>query len=258
MNATLMERPKPSHAASAYWQRESLIYRQPHRRLKQVARLLNDGPTRRLLDVGCGPAALRDLLAADFKYLGCDIASHAAPLLGENFLRQDFNVECDLNYFAGKGIDVVHVGGVLEYLHHPGQLLGEIRRVTGPGTRLIVTSTHFESHYYRDPACHHAHWVYKPTLPAFLELLASAGWLVKRVHPCAHRLRGWRRPLWRLNRWLRPASPFVWLNSRQVIVEAEADRTALPLVRGNGGRSAGSVPSPVAAGRAATGHSVGA
>lgn len=254
MSTALLPPVRDASTASSFWQDESLLYQTPHPRLRQVANLLNAGTARRLLDVGCGPATLRSLLAPSFTYFGCDITDHAAPLLGDRFLHLDFNVDCGLGFFANRRIDVVHIGGVLEYLRYPGHLLGEIRRITGQGARLIATSTHFESHYYRDAKHHHPQWIYKPALAEFLELLASAGWLVRRVHPLADRLRGWRRPLWRLNRWLRPASPGVWLNSRQVIVEAEADRTASPLVRGSGGGIAESVPSPTATGRAATGR----
>jgi SAM-dependent methyltransferase len=239
----------------AYWRQESLLYSQPHRRLRLVARLINRSDRTRLLDVGCGPATLRTLLRPDIAYYGSDLIGHARPLLDDRFEAQDFNRTCDLSAFADQAIDIVHVGGLLEYLQYPGQLLGEIRRVA-PAALLVVTMVNFASHRFRDPASHHPRWIYKPTLPAFFDLLASAAWTVRRAYPYADRLRGWRGWTWHLQRWLRPTAPFVWLNSRQVIVVAEADRSAMPRMPRSGGTAAGSVPSRSGAGQEVPGHSV--
>ena len=60
-----------------FWSLENLKYSQPHYRMRKVARVLNhlaDEKPCRLLDVGCGPAALRHLLDPNIAYHGVDIA----------------------------------------------------------------------------------------------------------------------------------------------------------------------------------------
>ena len=82
-----------------------------------------------MLDIGCSTAALRRLLPRDCDYYGCDVAPHAAGALAVDHFRQlDFNRSCDLAAFAGRGIDAIHLGGVLEYLARPAELLRSARR----------------------------------------------------------------------------------------------------------------------------------
>src|SRR4051794_13196004 len=106
-----------------YWHEETKKYNRPHPRLRQMARLLRRQPQRRLLDVGCSTAVLQNLLPPLFVYFGCDIAEHAGTILPSgHFLQVDFNRDSSLSAFDGAGIDVIHVGGVLEYLERPDAL----------------------------------------------------------------------------------------------------------------------------------------
>ena len=63
------------------WQVETQLYDRPHPRLAMMAGLLAALPQRRLLDIGCGTARLKQLLPADFDYFGCDVTDHAARVL---------------------------------------------------------------------------------------------------------------------------------------------------------------------------------
>ena len=60
-----------------FWSHENLKYAQPHYRMRKVARVVNrlaDGKASGCLDVGCGPATLRQLLDPNIAYYGVDIA----------------------------------------------------------------------------------------------------------------------------------------------------------------------------------------
>ncbi len=62
-----------------YWIVENAQYAEPSFRLRKCARLVNElakDRTCTLLDVGCGPAALRELLDPNITYYGLDIAIH--------------------------------------------------------------------------------------------------------------------------------------------------------------------------------------
>ena len=62
-----------------YWRTENLKYTSPHFRLQKAARILTKVAAGReldLLDVGCGPATLMDLIPPNIHYYGIDIAIH--------------------------------------------------------------------------------------------------------------------------------------------------------------------------------------
>jgi SAM-dependent methyltransferase len=178
------------------WQQETWRYDQPHRRLAAMSRLLQNLPQRRILDVGCSTAALRRLLPADFDYYGCDIADHALATLGSDRFRQmDFNRDCDLSPFAGKRIEVVHLGGVLEYLHQPGNLLAGLRKLLPAGGAMILSIINFDAQSYQDRRTHHAGWIYRPSLRELRDLLAEQHWKIGKQHAFIGKpgLRHWSR-----------------------------------------------------------------
>src|SRR5262249_15774329 len=66
----------PRYYASDFWRGENLKYVEPHFRMLKAARILTRLAKDRevsLLDIGCGPATLRQLLPASVKYHGIDI-----------------------------------------------------------------------------------------------------------------------------------------------------------------------------------------
>lgn len=176
------------------WQQETRRYDRPHPRLKQMADALAACPQRRLLDVGCSTATLRRLLPADFDYYGCDVADHAARILPDgHFVRQDLNRYGDLSCFRRRGIDCVHIGGVVEYLERPGELLRELQRLVPSGAPLVCSIINFQSTRYADAAKHHPGWIFRPTLEEFRALLRDSGWNIVRETAFLGRsgLRGW-------------------------------------------------------------------
>jgi SAM-dependent methyltransferase len=97
-----------------FWSKENLNYVQPHFRLQKAARIVNrvaQGKECDLLDVGCGPATLADLLHKNVHYYGIDIAIHdPAP----NLLQTDF-LESPIR-FGDKKFDIILAQGVFEYM----------------------------------------------------------------------------------------------------------------------------------------------
>jgi len=103
--------------ARDYWIEQNLQYAEPSFRLRKCARIINELAKDRecsLLDVGCGPGALRQVLSPNIAYHGIDIAIHHADSC---FREIDFsrNKIC----FDGKSFDFIVAFGVFEYM---GQL----------------------------------------------------------------------------------------------------------------------------------------
>jgi SAM-dependent methyltransferase len=167
-----------------YWNREGIRYRMPHARLRLSARWLRRLPQRRVLDIGCSGAALRRLLSHDFTYFGCDITGDAAAQLpAGHFLQCDFNHAQDLSFFFNQSIDVIHIGGLLEYLGEPGHLLAQARTLVPSGSPLVVSMINFDASYYKDATRHHPGWIYKPDFNDFVQGLHASGWHVEQVRP---------------------------------------------------------------------------
>jgi SAM-dependent methyltransferase len=191
---SIMTRPGPTD-----WQTEALHYDRLHPRMQAMARLINALPERSLLDVGCSAGTLQRLLPKDYEYFGCDITDHAAHLGPTHFQQLDLNASQDLSFFEGRGIQLIHMAGFLEYIGQPRELLQSCHRVVGPGGRLIVSMTNFECYRYQDVArSHHRAWLFKPKLEELRETLESQGWRIERELPFVGPGR-WRA---RLRRWL--------------------------------------------------------
>src|SRR5690349_23376592 len=93
-----------------FWSKENQKYSRPHYRLEKSARIINRlarDKKCKLLDVGCGPAALSPLLRPNIQYYGIDIAIHdPAP----NMIEADF-LETPIS-FGNKHFDIVIAQGV--------------------------------------------------------------------------------------------------------------------------------------------------
>jgi SAM-dependent methyltransferase len=182
------------------WQEEALQYDSKHPRMRAMAKLINAMPERSLLDAGCSVGTLQRLLPADYEYFGCDITDHAARSLGPSHFQQlDLNATTDLSFFENRGIQLIHMGGFLEYIRQPRELLRSFHRVVGVGGRLIMSMTNFECHRYQDVAkSHHRAWLFKPKVEELRDALASQGWRVEREVPFIGGRSSWSRRLSRL------------------------------------------------------------
>lgn len=125
-----------------FWCEENRKYSEPHVRAQKVARLVNKiarGRECDLLDVGCGPAALRQLLSSNVHYYGIDIAIHEpAPNLIETDLLEN-PIE-----FNGKQFDIIVAQGIFEYFGAlQAQKFAEIRGALAPAGRFILSYWNF-------------------------------------------------------------------------------------------------------------------
>jgi len=125
-----------------FWSNENLKYSRPHYRLEKSARIINRlarGKECTLLDVGCGPAALRHLLRPNIRYYGIDIAIHdPAP----NMIEADF-LETPIS-FGGKRFDIIIAQGFFEYAgNFQAEKFAEIVTLLNGGGLFIVTYVNF-------------------------------------------------------------------------------------------------------------------
>jgi len=129
-------------AREKFWRKANLHYSKPHYRLEKSAVIINRlarGRDCTLLDVGCGPAALRYLLTPNIEYHGIDIAiQKPAP-----DLRQIDLIESPIE-FGGQQFDLVVAQGFFEYIEDAQeQKLAEIQAILGPGGRFLVSYVNF-------------------------------------------------------------------------------------------------------------------
>ena len=130
-----------------YWIVENLEYVKPSFRLQKCARIINKLAKNKpcdLLDVGCGPAALRQVLSSNINYHGIDIALQRPA----SYLREiDFakNEIC----FDQKHFDVITAFGVFEYMGlSQDRKFEEIRKILNPKGTFIMSYVNF-GHYRR-------------------------------------------------------------------------------------------------------------
>jgi SAM-dependent methyltransferase len=125
-----------------YWIVENRQYAVPSFRLCKCARMIDalaNGKPCTLLDVGCGPAALRALLPRNIDYYGIDIAIQASA----EYLREVDFAAGPISY-DGRRFDFVTGLGILEYM---GTLqtrkFQEIAKLLKPDGKLIFSYINF-------------------------------------------------------------------------------------------------------------------
>jgi len=128
-----------------YWIVENRQYAEVSFRLRKCGRLISDlaaGRECSLLDVGCGPGALRTVLAPNINYCGIDIAiQERAPYFRELDLAND-----EISY-DGLQFDFVTALGFFEYMGRVQDAkLQEIKACLKSGGKFLMTYINF-SHY---------------------------------------------------------------------------------------------------------------
>jgi len=125
-----------------YWVVQNLEYSEPSFRLHKCSRILKHlarGRECSLLDVGCGPGALRQVLSANIKYHGIDIAiQQPTPFMREiDFAKKPIS-------FDGRSFDFICTLGVLEYMGTlQTQKFREIKSILNPGGKFITSYINF-------------------------------------------------------------------------------------------------------------------
>jgi SAM-dependent methyltransferase len=163
-----------------FWAEENTKYTQPHHRMLKVARVVNrlaGARECRLLDVGCGPATLQELLVPNVHYFGIDIAiQEPAPNLKErNILKEPIG-------FEGELFDLAVAQGLFEYLaDSQSQKFAEIADVLKPDGKFIVSYVNFD---HRRPSYY---WPYSSVQPSaqFRDSLAEH-FVIERQFPTSH------------------------------------------------------------------------
>ncbi len=163
-----------------FWSQENLKYSRPHYRMRKVAREVNrlaDAKACRLLDVGCGPAALRQLLDSTITYHGIDIAiGQPSPgLVERDLLRQP--IDSDHAPF-----DLIVAQGFFEYMADAqSEKFAEIADLLVPDGTFIVTYVNFD---HRRPT-HYTPYSNVQSSAAFQKSLAEH-FVVDKQIPTAH------------------------------------------------------------------------
>jgi cyclopropane fatty-acyl-phospholipid synthase-like methyltransferase len=183
------KRPENSAAGTLYnkdfWRKENLNYTKPHLRMEKIGKLVNglaQGKERTLLDVGCGPAALQGLLAANVQYYGVDIAiQEPAP----NLIEVDL-IEAPIA-FGDRKFDIVVAQGFFEYVaKHQSQKFLEIADVLAPGGTFVASYVNFD-HRQRE-----VYWPYSNVQPhkEFRAALAQH-FHIRKCYPTSYNWHHW-------------------------------------------------------------------
>jgi SAM-dependent methyltransferase len=126
-----------------FWSGENPKYSEPHFRMRKVARLVRRLAHNRrctLLDVGCGPAALADLMPSNVDYYGIDIS---IPEPARNLLEVDI-VEAPIAFERMK-FDFVVAQGLFEYLgEYQSEKFAEIAEVLKDNGKFVLTYMNFD------------------------------------------------------------------------------------------------------------------
>jgi SAM-dependent methyltransferase len=163
-----------------FWSKENLKFARIHYRLAKAARIairIAAGRDCTLLDVGCGPAALTQVLPANIHYYGIDIAIHEPA---ENLLEADF-LENPIE-FGDKKFDIVLAQGVFEYMgEFQSQKFAEIAKLLNTAGTFIVSYVNF-GHRNRE--------VYEPysNVQSFADFRTSLAchFTIDRYFPTSH------------------------------------------------------------------------
>ena len=122
-----------------FWSEEYPHLLHPSFRLEKIGQIVNsmatNGRIYRLLDVGCGPARLSNLLKKNINYFGIDIAIHdpATNLLELDILENEIN-------FGDMQFDMIVASGLFEYMAgSQRQKFYEIGKIMKESGKFIVT-----------------------------------------------------------------------------------------------------------------------
>ena len=135
-----------------FWGKENLKFSRPWYRIEKSGRLITAlarGKECALLDIGCGPAALMQVLPPNIQYYGIDIAiQEPAPNLMEvDILKNPIR-------FGDKRFDIIIAQGLFEYLGGvQSQKFAEIAELLNDDGTFIVSYTNFR---HRKKQIYHA------------------------------------------------------------------------------------------------------
>jgi SAM-dependent methyltransferase len=168
-----------------FWSEENLKYNRAHYRLEKSALVINKLARDKectLLDVGCGPAALKRLLRPNIQYYGIDIAIHDPS---PNLIEADF-LENPLK-FGDKRFDIVVAQGVFEYVGNlQSQKFAEIARLLNEDGIFLVSYVNF-NHRKKE-----VYWPYSNVQPiGHFRRSLSQHFTIRRCFPTSYNWNHW-------------------------------------------------------------------
>ena len=115
------------------------------RRVRTVIRCLGAAAEHQILDVGCGGGNLLALLPGS-RRCGIDLSAPMIKRAHERLGRDAALIHGDAEQlpFADESFDRVVLSSVLSHVLHPERVIAEIRRVTRPGGRIVISISHEE------------------------------------------------------------------------------------------------------------------
>ena len=146
-----IENPSPitddSVSGSNYWNKSRLHYSRYYQYpvYSYAGRIIEETDSRRVIDVGCGPATKLSMLHRQFPevdFTGIDLPNSIA------FCRQTYNwgtwiadsLESPSELDRIEPTDLSICSDVIEHLVDPDQLLTYLRRVTRPGGHIVLST----------------------------------------------------------------------------------------------------------------------
>jgi SAM-dependent methyltransferase len=125
-----------------YW-KDELVTDSPHQRWKigAIERMLSAAPFTSIVDVGAGDGVLLSRVApASVRRVGVDLADDALAKMKRRGLEgAKVDLEGDPLPFDDGTFDVAMCLDVLEHVFAPERLLAELRRVTNPAGRVVLS-----------------------------------------------------------------------------------------------------------------------
>ena len=186
-----------------HWNVRSFDFGGAHPRLILIATMILGLPEiMTMLDVGCGPAPLRDIVPRHIEYFGIDIATSVIAAMRDPAHFEAVDLDERQEAFGGRRFDLVVCSGVFEYINRRQAFIDFLKRKVRPGGWLIMSFTNHQhrkdglhwvrGHYtsYTDP---HVNFLLVPQIRA---LLRDNGWQILqhrtltasgREHPILHR-----------------------------------------------------------------------
>jgi SAM-dependent methyltransferase len=148
-------------------------YRGRRRVLRAVLSRLGLPGNARLLDAGCGSGRMLDELAAYGRVTGVD-ASRAAVAVARGRGHDVVVAKVERLPFASSRFDLVTCLDVVEHTPDDRRTLSELRRVTRPGGRLLVTVPAYPSLWSAHDEVNHHYRRYRRR--SLLDAARDAGW----------------------------------------------------------------------------------
>ncbi len=138
---------------ASYWNSRTLDFQKVHPRLRIIRRLFDAIPAqvRTVLDVGCGPATIRDILPSHIEYFGVDFAQVVIDAFRDPVHYEVADINASPRCFGARRFDVIICSGIFEYVKDPVAFVEFLEAKSHVGGHLLLSYTN-RQHYKSVPA----------------------------------------------------------------------------------------------------------